>query len=222
MQRNSKRVLLGLAATGVIGGALAGGGVALASTGSSPAPAARAVTTASTSAATPSAAKPKTPPAAGRCDGGPGFRGPGPAGGPGPGGPGPGGPGLGGPGPVGGPWARSSGLKAAADYLGVTQAQLRTLLTPGKSLAAVATAKGKSVSGLEQAIITAETSQIKADSRLSAAQKTTLLSGLKGRVDAMVTGTRPAGPGLPPKGGPGPRPAGHGAMPGGASATPKM
>ncbi len=47
-------------------------------------------------------------------------------------------------------------LPAAASYLGLTDAQLFGQLSSGKSLAQIATAKGKSVSGLEQAMTTAE------------------------------------------------------------------
>jgi hypothetical protein len=45
---------------------------------------------------------------------------------------------------------------AAASYLGLTDAQLFGQLWNGKSLAQIATAKGKSVSGLEQAMTAAE------------------------------------------------------------------
>jgi hypothetical protein len=47
-------------------------------------------------------------------------------------------------------------LPAAASYLGLTNAQLFGQLSSGKSLAQIATAKGKSVSGLEQAMTAAE------------------------------------------------------------------
>jgi hypothetical protein len=60
--------------------------------------------------------------------------------------------------PAPGPgFGRSLGaLPAAASYLGLTDAQLFGQLSSGKSLAQIATAKGKSVSGLEQAMTTAE------------------------------------------------------------------
>ena len=44
-------------------------------------------------------------------------------------------------------------LPAAAAYLGVTPAALRTELRSGKSLAQIATAKGKSVDGLKAALV---------------------------------------------------------------------
>src|SRR6478609_8158764 len=47
------------------------------------------------------------------------------------------------------------GLDAAATYLGLTDAQLRTQLESGKSLADVAKAQGKTVDGLVQAMVDA-------------------------------------------------------------------
>ena len=47
---------------------------------------------------------------------------------------------------------RPPALAAAATYLGLTVAELRTQLETGKSLAEVAKAKGKSVDGLEKAL----------------------------------------------------------------------
>src|SRR5262245_39723529 len=44
-------------------------------------------------------------------------------------------------------------LSAAADYLGLTEAQLRTQLESGKSLAEIAKAQNKSVDGLKAAIL---------------------------------------------------------------------
>jgi len=177
MKRNRRRVLTGLAATGVLSGALAGGGVALASTGSAHSTAATATATAAPSPA----ATTKTAPASGKCDGGPGSMG-GPRG-------------MGGPGGMGGIWAGQSAMKAAASYLGISQDKLLSQLRSGKSLAAVAKADGKSVSGLESAMLAAATSEINASSGLSAAQKKEMISELKSRLNAIVTGTRPSGPG---------------------------
>jgi hypothetical protein len=44
-------------------------------------------------------------------------------------------------------------LSAAADYLGLSQAELRTKLNDGQTLANIARANGKSVDGLKQAIL---------------------------------------------------------------------
>lgn len=51
---------------------------------------------------------------------------------------------------------------AATAYLGLTRAQLAAELRAGKSLAQIATARGKSVDGLEQALVTALRAKIEA------------------------------------------------------------
>lgn len=83
-------------------------------------------------------------------------------------------------------------LDAAATYLGVTQAELRTDLEAGKTLAQVAQDKGKTVAGLEQAMIDAEKAdldQAVKDGKLTAAEESTILANLKDRIDAIVNGT---------------------------------
>ncbi|MGZ4351942.1 MAG: hypothetical protein ACXVZ4_00230 [Gaiellaceae bacterium] len=86
-------------------------------------------------------------------------------------------------------------LATAATYLGVTEAQLQTQLQAGKSLADVAKAtSGKSVSGLEDALVAAATKTVNANTNLTAAEKTQILANLKTMVDAMVTRTPGAGP----------------------------
>ena len=62
-----------------------------------------------------------------------------------------------GPGP-GGHGARAGFLDAAATYLGLTQAELRTAHQNGTTLAQLAAQKGKSVDGLKQAIYDASES----------------------------------------------------------------
>ena len=47
---------------------------------------------------------------------------------------------------------KSESLEAAADYLGMTQAELRDALANGKSPADLARVKGKSVDGLKDAV----------------------------------------------------------------------
>ncbi len=86
-------------------------------------------------------------------------------------------------------------LATAATYLGVTEAQLQTQLQAGKSLADVAKAtSGKSVSGLEDALVAAATKAVNANTNLTADQKTQILADLKARIDDMVTRTPGAGP----------------------------
>jgi hypothetical protein len=87
--------------------------------------------------------------------------------------------GAGGPGLHGAPGGMQH---AAAQYLGLTDEQLETQLRAGKSLAAVATAQGKTVAGLKAALVAQFSSTL----------------------DAYVNATYPAGgPGGPGFGGPG-------------------
>ena len=86
-------------------------------------------------------------------------------------------------------------LAAAADYLGLTQAELRTELAADKSLADVAKAKGKSVDGLTEAIVAAHTAKLDAavkDGKITSDQAKQILAQLEQRVGDMVNGTAPA------------------------------
>jgi hypothetical protein len=116
-----------------------------------------------------------------------------------------------GPGGHGGPGGGPFDLTAVTDYLGLTSEQLRTQLDAGKSLADVAKAQGKTVVGLEDAIVAAATKKLDAAvaaGKLTAAQETTMLADLKSHVDDMVNRTGP-----PADGGP----RGHHGPPPGAS-----
>ena len=87
-------------------------------------------------------------------------------------------------------------LSAAAGYLGLTEAQLRSQLESGKSLAQVATAQGKSVSGLVDALVNAAKQRLDsavATGRLTQAQENEMLSGLRDRITNLVNSTPPAG-----------------------------
>lgn len=154
MERKSRRMLTGLAATGVLAGALAVGGTALATTGSAAQP-----TTAAAIAPTASTASTAT-----GAKGGVRFL------------------------------RRHHGarlvLRTAAAYLGLTPAQLRVQLHAGKSLAAVATARGKSVSGLENAILAAVTKRVDA-SKLTPARKADVISAAQRNLGAFVAATHP-------------------------------
>jgi hypothetical protein len=86
------------------------------------------------------------------------------------------------------------GLDAAAGYLGLTDAQLRSQFQNGKSLADVAKAQGKSVEGLVQAIVDAAKTKIDAAvaaGRLTQSEGDSMLSGLKSRVSDFVNRTPP-------------------------------
>lgn len=178
--------------------ALAGGGVAYAASGDG-------ATTPSTTQTEPQPpqppAAPQAPDGAGRAGRDGRFGGPGPR----PGGPGhgrgfggPGGPGFGGPGGPGGFGGAELG-SAAADYLGLDESALREQLEDGRSLADVARAQGKSVDGLQDAIVAATKTRLdKAvdDGWLGAKQRDAILSELRDHVDELVAGTRPAPPRL--------------------------
>jgi len=89
------------------------------------------------------------------------------------------------------------GLDAAATYLGLTEAQLQSQLESGKSLAEVAKAQNKSVSGLEDALVKDvqdKLDQAVKDGRLTKAQEQQMLSGLKQHVDDLVNGKVPDRP----------------------------
>jgi hypothetical protein len=84
-------------------------------------------------------------------------------------------------------------LKAASTYLNLTHRQLATELRSGKSLAQVATAKNKSVDGLEQALLAALKQKVDAAvaaGRLDAARAQTLLERAPAHIERLVQRTR--------------------------------
>jgi hypothetical protein len=110
--------------------------------------------------------------------GGPGFgRGPG-----GPGFPGGGGPGLARP-------AIANEIAAAAKYLGLSEADLRTKLRDGQSLADVAKAQSKDVAGLKTAIVDAAKTDLDkavADKKLTQSEADDIYNALKSHIDDIV------------------------------------
>jgi flagellar hook-length control protein FliK len=93
-------------------------------------------------------------------------------------------------------------LDAAASYLGVTEAALRTNLREGSTLAEIAKEKGKSVDGLKAALVAAakaDLAEAVKDGRLTEAQQTEILADLPDRIDDLVNGD------LGPRGDHGPR-----------------
>ena len=80
-------------------------------------------------------------------------------------------------------------VAGAASYLGLTNQQLVQQLSSGKSLAQIATSKGKSVSGLEQAITAAVKTQLDrlvAAKLITAAREQRILKRVNARVSAQV------------------------------------
>jgi AraC-like DNA-binding protein len=84
-----------------------------------------------------------------------------------------------------GPLAAVGALPGAASYLGLTDAQLFQQLSSGKSLAEIATAHHKSVSGLEQALTAAAKTKLDklvSDKVITAAQEQKMLSRLSAAI----------------------------------------
>jgi hypothetical protein len=110
----------------------------------------------------------------------------------------------------GGPHGFHGGLRgdfdAAATYLGVTEAELHDQLEGGKTLAELAADQGKSVDGLEQALLDAARDDIAAAvdaGRLTRSQADEILADLPERIADLVDRTFPArGPGHHWRGGP--------------------
>jgi hypothetical protein len=99
-------------------------------------------------------------------------------------------------------------LDAAATYIGVTTSELRTQLAAGKTLAAIATANGKTADGLKAALTAAAKKDLDAAvtaGRLTQAQEDQILANLPARLDTEINevhsgglGGGPGGPGGPP------------------------
>ena len=88
-------------------------------------------------------------------------------------------------------------LDAAAKFLGLTEAELRTQLRSGKSLADIAKDKGKSVNDLKAAMksaITSELDQAVKDGKLTADQRTKIEQNLDTALDRLINRTAPDHP----------------------------
>jgi hypothetical protein len=96
----------------------------------------------------------------------------------------------------------NSPMVAAASYLGLSQTDLRTKLRAGTSLAEIAKAQNKSVTGLVDAMVAAAKSNIEANSNLTADQKSAALEQVKTRMETRVNATHPAGAADGTRGGP--------------------
>lgn len=97
-------------------------------------------------------------------------------------------------------FGENSPMAAAARYLGLSQTDLWAQLEGGQSLADVAAAQGKSVSALEDAILAAMTSNIDANTTLTAEQQAAHLALVESHLDAMVNAPHPSGAGIGPMG----------------------
>lgn len=104
-------------------------------------------------------------------------------------------------GPPGGGVGPGELTETAARYLGLTEEQLHERLRDGRSLAEVASAEGRSVDGLEEAIVAAAAERLDRavdDGWLGPKARDAALERLRDHVDELVAGTPPAGrPGRP-------------------------
>ena len=83
-------------------------------------------------------------------------------------------------------------MDAAAEYLGISETALATARHAGKSLARIATDAGKSVSGLQQALVAsfkANLDKAVSAGRLTSAQATQALASFQAQVQTLVTRT---------------------------------
>ncbi len=83
-------------------------------------------------------------------------------------------------------------MTAAASYLGLSETELQSQMHAGKTLADIATANGKTVSGLQNALVSAMTAQVNANTNLSADQRTAMLTQISARVTTMLNTTHQA------------------------------
>ena len=96
-----------------------------------------------------------------------------------------------------------SGALVIASYLGLTGDELRAQIVSGQTLAAIAVARGKSVAGLEDAIVAETAARLGAAvaaGTLTAVEQAARLADLRARVDELVTSARRhagAGPASP-------------------------
>lgn len=106
------------------------------------------------------------------------------------------------PGPFGGrppfvgpaPFADPRALASAAGYLGLSETQLFNELRSGRSLAQIAKARSKSVTGLERAITAAVRSRLDravAAKRITKSQERQLLARLSSSLPHLINGTLP-------------------------------
>ena len=88
-----------------------------------------------------------------------------------------------------GMYGKYSPMTAISSYLGLPRAQLVNRMHSGASLAEIARAQGKTVSGLKSVMVSTMKRNLAADSDLTAAQRTAILSLMESHVDAMITGS---------------------------------
>ena len=97
-------------------------------------------------------------------------------------------------------FGEDSPMAAAAGYLGLGRTDLQAQLRIGKSPADVAATQGRSVSGIEDAVVAAMTTSLDANTTLTAAEKAADLAVMRSHLDVMVTAANSSGAGFGPMG----------------------
>lgn len=103
----------------------------------------------------------------------------------------------------GGPHGIDAKLDTAATYLGLTEAELRTQLESGKTLAEIAKGKGKGVDGLVQALVAEAKKRLDeavTAGRLTPEQQANIVQDLEQRIIDLVNGKVPPRPDFEPGG----------------------
>ena len=93
-------------------------------------------------------------------------------------------------------FGQNSPMTAVAGYLGLSQTELRDELQSGKSLADVAKSQGKSVSGLEDAMIAAFKTNLDTNNTPTSDHKVAAVEQMRSRIDTMVNASHTLGEGI--------------------------
>jgi hypothetical protein len=99
----------------------------------------------------------------------------------------------------GGPGIHFELVESAADYLGLTEDQIRSRLSNGRSLADIAEAQGKSVDGLVDVLVEAQETALDEavdEGQITESQRDAMLEDLRERIEFFVDQA------MPPWGGP--------------------
>lgn len=93
-------------------------------------------------------------------------------------------------------FGQNSPMTAVMSYLGLSQTELQDQLQSGKSLEDVAKSQGKSVSGLEDAMIAALKTNLDTNSTLTSDHKVAAVEQMRSRIDTMVNASHTLGEGI--------------------------
>ena len=93
-------------------------------------------------------------------------------------------------------FGQSSPMIAVASYLGLSQTELQERLQSGESLADIAEAEDKSVSGLKDAMVSELKTNLDSNSTLSSDERAAAVQHMKSRIDTMLDATHTPGDGM--------------------------